>query len=268
MVVGDDVDVVLHVVGEVTVPDRDYAVAKFRHALRTCRGPVLVARLELQEARDPARARPSTATATVDVDGRTLRAHADAATMHEAADLLEDRLHRVVEHDAHHARDAHLRHRDGASWHHGDPPTPRPAFFPRPADEREVVVHTTLGTAARTVDEAVDDLERLDHDFLLFTGADAVDCVVYRVAEGYGLRCAGPSPDEAVAAPVQVDADPVPVATVAEAVELLDAARLPFVFFVDAGTGRGRVCHRRRDGHYGLVVGAEAPGPAPGPASG
>jgi ribosome-associated translation inhibitor RaiA len=263
MTTDDGFEPAVHVVGAVTATDREYAVGKLRHVVRTCPGPVRFARLELRQERDPARARPSVAKATVDADGRVLRAHVAASTMHEAADLLEGRLRRVVDRAVHHDRDAHLRHRDPVAWQHGDPPARRPAHHPRPVDEREVVVRKSYGLAAQSIDEAVDDLERLDHDFFLFRDVtDAVDCVVHRVADGYELWCAGPVPDEVIAAPVRVRTDPVPVGSMSEATALLDASDAPFVFFVDPGSGRGCVCYRRYDGHYGLVVGADAPTPA------
>jgi hypothetical protein len=41
--------------------------------------------------------------------------------------------------------------------------------------------------------------------------------------------------------------------------ELLDEGDLPFVFFVDPLTRRGRVLYRRYDGHYGLIVPSDQP---------
>jgi len=38
-----------------------------------------------------------------------------------------------------------------------------------------------------------------------------------------------------------------------QAVTHLDLGGDPFVFYVDAGTGRGRVLYRRYDGNYGLI---------------
>ena len=55
-----------------------------------------------------------------------------------------------------------------------------------------------------------------------------------------------------------VDAAPVgpvaPVLRLDEAEERLDVGHEPFVFFVDAASGRGHVLYRRYDGHYGLIV--------------
>lgn len=250
-----DIEIAVHVVGDVSALDRDYALAKVQNVQRMCPGPVLFARVELRQERDPARPRPSVAKAEFDCNGRLVRAHVAASTQHEAADLLDTRLRQSIERIAHHDRDARLRHRDGESWHHGDAPTRRPSYFPRPAEDRELVVRKSFALAAQSVDEAIADLEMLDHDFFLFRDiTNEVDCVVNRVVDGYELHCAGTLPDEPIAAPVRYIGEPVPTLTLEEAQEMLDASDVPMVFFVAAEAGRGRVLYRRYDGHYGLIV--------------
>ena len=51
----------------------------------------------------------------------------------------------------------------------------------------------------------------------------------------------------------------VPTRTLDEAIDQLVLADLPFVFSVDADTGRGTVLYLRYDGHYGLVEPARTP---------
>ncbi len=55
------------------------------------------------------------------------------------------------------------------------------------------------------------------------------------------------------AATIRASTDRPPTIAVEDAVGLLDAGDLPFVFFVDPDTRRGQVLYRRYDGHYGLV---------------
>lgn len=250
-----DIEIAVHVVGDVNADDREYAIQKLQHAQRICPGPVLFARLELRQERDPARPRPSIAKAELDCNGRLVRAHVAASTPREAADLLDLRLRQSIEKIAHHDRDARLRHRDGESWHHGDVPTRRPHHYPRPVDECEVVVRKSFALEAQSVDEAVADLEMLDHDFFLFRDVtNEVDCVVHRAEAGYEIHCAGQLPDEPIAAPVRHNPEPVPHLALEDAEILLDESDSPFVFFVDADAGRGRVLYRRYDGHYGLII--------------
>ncbi|MFD0332117.1 sigma 54 modulation/S30EA ribosomal C-terminal domain-containing protein [Streptacidiphilus monticola] len=41
--------------------------------------------------------------------------------------------------------------------------------------------------------------------------------------------------------------------TLAQAVQRLEVAALPFVFFIDPATGRGSVLYHRHDGNYGVI---------------
>jgi ribosome-associated translation inhibitor RaiA len=83
-----------------------YAREKVAHVARLAPGPVLLARVRLARAADPGVERPAMAQATLDVDGRLVRAHAAARRMHEAVDLLEARLRDRLEHLASHRRAA------------------------------------------------------------------------------------------------------------------------------------------------------------------
>ena len=78
--------------GSVAQTDVDYARRKIEHVLARVGRPVLYARLRLTHAGDPAVSRPAHAQVNVDVDGRLVRAQVGAATMHEAADLVQARL--------------------------------------------------------------------------------------------------------------------------------------------------------------------------------
>jgi hypothetical protein len=55
------------------------------------------------------------------------------------------------------------------------------------------------------------------------------------------------------------DARDVPTVSLDTARESLDVGHEPFVFFVDATTGRGHVLYRRYDGHYGVIVPIDEP---------
>lgn len=114
----------------------------------------------------------------------------------------------------------------------------------------------TFGVASITPEEAVFELELLDHDFLLFDNAGDGDCAVYRRGDGgYGLILGsdaagrgGPYVDW-----ITVDPVPAPRLAVAQALERLDVSSEPFVFFVDEDRNRGAIVYRRYDGHHGLI---------------
>lgn len=86
--------------------------------------------------------------------------------------------------------------------------------------------------------EAVEEMEDLDHDFLLFTHRDSG-------APGLVRRLAGTTASQASAPPRLTDE---------EARHRLEADGETFVFYLDRDTGEGRVLYLRHDGHYGLVV--------------
>ena len=171
--------------------------------------------------------------------------------LHRRIDRAEARLHRI-----------NVRRETGQpapdEWRHGDLPAPRPRYFPRPVDEREVVRRKTFALAPITVDEAAFDLDQLGHDFYLFTELQTgADSVLRRRDDGeFELLCASATtPDLAhAAAPIHLRQGAVVESTVEEAEERLDVTDEPFVFFRSAENGRGNVLYRRRDGHYGLIV--------------
>lgn len=247
-------EIIVRTQGDVAPVDVEYGRAKLAKVARLAGAPVLFARLDLMLAKDPARARPAEAKARLDVDGRLVRAHVAAATLHEAIDELDARLRILLERVRDQAADEHLRVRDPA-WQHGDEPTARPPYFPRPPEEREIVRHKTFAPAAITPEEAVLEAMLLDYDFFLFENADTgADSVVFREGGAWYLSVPEEAPDPD--SPVPTRGAPAIVRSLDDAREVLDESDDRFVFFLDAQTGRGRVLYRRYDGHYGLIVAA------------
>ena len=247
----------VHTKGAVTSTERAYAARKIEHLRRAASAPVLFVRVDLVMEPDPARERPAIARAEFDVDGKLVRAHVAAATMLSAIDLVESRLRRRLERIAYRTQSLAMRHRDDHSWHHGDLREHRPEWFPRPVDEREIVRRKTFALAPMAVDDAVLELELLDHEFYLFreltTGDDCV--VAYLAGNGYELLVPETSVGVEVEPPVELSNRRAIRSTLDDACALLDATDDRFVFFLDAG--RGRVLYRRYDGHYGLITPAD-----------
>jgi len=260
---GDVVDVVVQARGPVSPAERAYAHDKIGRVRGVAPGPVLFARVELVQHADPARERPAFAKAELDVNGRLVRGHVASATMFEAIDLLEARLRAQLERLAHRADAQHLRHRGGGDheWRHGDRAASRPSYFPRPVEDRELVRRKSFAVGEMTVDDAVLDLELLDHDFYLFTNRESgEDNVIVRAEDG-GYELLEPSGLSSLAhtsAPVRHRATRPPTVGLDDATQLLDDGSMAFVFFVDAETGRGQVLYRRYDGHYGLILPSDA----------
>jgi ribosome-associated translation inhibitor RaiA len=252
--VDDLTKIVVHAHGRVTSADHVYARDKIAHLGQSVSGLMRSARVDLIAHADPARERPALAKAELDLDGKIVRAHAEAATMVAAVDALQARLRHRLDRFRHRAEAQHLRHRGGESWRHGDAIEAKPTYFPRPAEDRGIVRRKTFAVDAMTPEEAALDLETLDHDFYLFRNAQSdVDNVINRIGEDqYQLV----EPAAAHDATTAIEPSPVHAATMTTeaALELLDLGGERFVFFIDVETERGAVVYRRYDGHYGLVV--------------
>jgi ribosome-associated translation inhibitor RaiA len=256
------VEVIVQARGEVSRAERAYARNRVERLLSLAPGSVLFARVDLTAHADPARDRPAFAKAELDVNGRLVRAHVAAATMLEAVDALEARLRLRLERFAHHEEAKHLRFRGGGEheWKHGDSAASRPSYFPRPVEERELVRHKTFAVGEMIPDEAVLDLELLDHDFYLFKNRETGEDNVVARSEGSGYELLEPSATCSLgetAVPIRHSAIRPPRMSAEEAIQLLDLGGAPFVFFVDPDQHKGHVLYRRYDGHYGLIDPAE-----------
>ncbi len=143
-------------------------------------------------------------------------------------------------------------------WRHGEEPSHRPDYYPRPLNEREIVRHKSFTLAVETPDEAAFDMDAMDYDFQLFTDADTrLDSVIYR-AGPTGYRTARTAPGHERAQPtavaLTVSAQPAPRLRATEAVNRLELTAWPFMFFVNRDSGRGSVLYHRYDGRYGLII--------------
>jgi len=237
--------------GPVRGADRSLAVDKVRAMCEVGHEPVLAAVVKLQMRDDTTTTKSAIAEATLDLNGVPIRAHASADTMTEAIDELDDRLTRRLR-----------RHRKRLEDRRHDPEPdirrPHPGYATVDADDREVVRHKTLAMAPMSAEEAVDEMDLLDHGFYLYLAADhAIDRVVYH--NGDGLIHVAPAVEgESLPGDSRPPIHPAPLVLnhlpMEEAAMLLDEGDEPFVFFAEPGSGRGQVLYRRYDGHYGLIT--------------
>jgi ribosome-associated translation inhibitor RaiA len=236
-----------------------FATDRVGSLLRWASEPVLFARVKLTMIADPAVQRPAIVQVTADLNGRPLRAQAEGRIMHEAVEHACDRLRIQLVRAARHweaVRGGRPVPAPG-EWRHQSLPTRRLPYYPRPVGERDVVRRKSYALDAETPEEAAAEVELMDYHFHLFaersTGQDSVIC---RTVGGYRLQLAGPRAD----GPGPVDESIVvseaapPRLPLSETAAWLEASGQPFLFFVNAETGRGSVLYHRYDGHYGLVV--------------
>jgi ribosome-associated translation inhibitor RaiA len=244
--------------GRVPEGMRELAAAKAGSLLRFASEPVLSARVTLAVSADPAVPRPAVVQATVDLNGRIVRAQAAGQTMRAAIEHMTARLRVRLERSARNgaARRGTLPVPDPGQWRHQSLPAHRPAYFLRPTSARAVIRRPGYAAHPLTPEEAVAELDLLDYDFHLFTErSTGEDSVLYRAGDRYRLAQAHPKPDRLgpVPAAVTLSQHRAPVLTVAEAIGRLEWLGQPFVFFVNPETGRANLLYHRYDGHYGLV---------------
>lgn len=239
----------------------DYARDKIGKLAHVAHRPVLFAKVKLTRHGDPAVPRPVVAQANLDVNGRHVRAQAEAVSAREAIDRLADRLRRRLERVARHweARRGAAPSAEPHEWRHTAEPTDRKTYFPRPEEEREIVRRKAFTLHRITVDDAAFEMDLLDYDFHLFTElGSGQDTMLYRAGPtGYRLALPLPPRPHELAVfdlPVTISNQPAPLLTASEATDRLGLMDLPFLFFVDAERGCGAVVYHRYDGHYGLIT--------------
>ena len=243
-------DTVVELRGNIADDLVEYTRMKVGAALARTGRPVHRSRVRVTRHADPARERPVVAQAHVDLDGRPVHVEVEATTPRESVDLLVDTLAHRLE------RAVPERHHKHGTRGGTEAATP---------DDPQIVRHRTPSARPCSVAEAVAELDDLGLEFHLFVEASlGVDAVVHRDGvTGVRLTLVDGRADLVDGAGgVTASSVPAPVLSVPEAVEHLRLTGLTFLFFVDAGLGRGCLLHHRRDGGYGLVepIDAAVPG--------
>ncbi len=146
------------------------------------------AEVELIHERNPSNAEPEVAEATLFINGTVLKAREESGDMYASIDRMSDKLERQV-------RRYRGRQIDRWQGQLKNPPAgpqaePEP-FVVEEEDEIETRIVRTKQFQMKPMgaEEAVLQMELLDHDFYVFTSADTGDInVVYRRRDGdYGL---------------------------------------------------------------------------------
>jgi ribosome-associated translation inhibitor RaiA len=233
---------------------------------RLVQAPVLDAHVVLTQEENPRIARPARAEAEIDVNGHIVRGRVAEGEMRQAVDQLAEHVGRQLRSFV--ERQSAVRRRPRrpppGEWRHGQWSPPRPEYFPRPVEEREVVRRKSFSLEGVSSVEAAEMMQDLDHDFLLFRDSEAdTDAVVYVRDDGrlgvifpagtplpQNLGEAGTCEESRFSGPVALDV----------AVAEMDELGHRFMYFVNSETGRGNVIYLRYDGHYGLIEPASTSG--------
>lgn len=252
--------------GPISEQDRNHAAHKLARLVDRVGRHVLFARAELSWHANPARQHRAEAKAELDLGGEVVRAQMAAPTLTEAVDLLIDRLADKVVHRSQRRRVTTSRH--GRTRHQRDQSAgvaPRRPTIPAgqatsAPDDRRVVSHQTYA-GGLTLDEAIGDMAAGDLDFYLFVDSDCgIDSLLSHPDNRTELQRLALAPP-----PTSTDVDvvdrPVPVLSVAVALERLEAGGESFLFFEEETTARGAVVYHRWDGDTGLLTTVPPPDP-------
>jgi putative sigma-54 modulation protein len=140
------------------------------------------AEVELIHERNPSISEPEVAEATLFINGAVLKAREATVDMYASIDRMSDKLERQVR---------RYRGRQIDRWHgqlKGRSPAP-PAVLEEEEIGPKIVRTKQFQLKPMSAEEAVLQMELLDHDFFVFTSADTGEInVVYRRRDGnYGL---------------------------------------------------------------------------------
>jgi len=232
-----------------------YVLRKVEHLVR--RPPAAARQVQVVITLDanPANERPVRIEVSAVVAGKPVRAHVEATEVAEAGDLVVDRLRQRLDHARERTRTTRRRSQAVVAheWRHGGlPPYPTAGHRGEPDDgSRPVVKRKTYLLEPMTPEQAVDEMDLLDHDFYLFVDADTgADALVHRRHDGsFGVL----GPTASATGGYEFRGAP-PVLTVAQAKERLGVTADRFLFYRDPADDRGRVLYRRYDGRFGLLV--------------
>jgi putative sigma-54 modulation protein len=146
------------------------------------------AEVELIHERNPSIPDPEVAEATLFINGSVLKAREASQDMYASIDRMSDKLERQVR---------RYRGRQIDRWHgqikgsHAEQPAPAEPFVVEEEEDVEARIVRTKQFQMKpmSAEEAVLQMELLDHDFFVFTSAETGDInVVYRRRDGdYGL---------------------------------------------------------------------------------
>lgn len=244
--------------GDVTSQDAERAQEKLTQIAGLAPDRVIHGQLRLSMAQStapaPSRVRPARVEGSLNVGGQVIRAQVADSTMQEAIDRFADRLRSRLTRFAGRQRARREALADAA----GANGTDRPDYFDRPPEEREIVRRKSFAAPLTAPEEAVFDMESLDHEFFLFrNAATGQESVVHRAPDGgYELiQTAGTTGDPGVeGTSIRLSSRVPATIPLREAVTALNISDEPFVFFVDADDNAGAVIYRRYDGHYGLIT--------------
>ncbi|MCS7225711.1 MAG: ribosome-associated translation inhibitor RaiA [Gloeomargarita sp. SKYB31] len=169
----------------ITDPIREYVENKLHKALDHFNGWITEVDAHLSVARNPRIHDTHVAEVTVYAKGHVLRAEERSENLYASIDLVADKLSRKVR---------KFKEKKQAKLHQTPVPVPSgewvaPSLERSPELPKEVVRRKYFAMPPMTVEEALEQLELIDHDFYVFRNAETgeINVVYERNHGGYGL---------------------------------------------------------------------------------
>jgi len=185
---------------EVTPAIRDYTETKLTRALNHFEGMVKEADVHLSVARNP-RVPQQIAEVTMFANGTVIRAQERSDNLYASIDLVANKLSRQLNRYKERLHERHQGpvHRSARDEEAGAATLPPPGASLTDGKEAELpsrgVRRKYFDMPAMSLDEAVHQLEMVDHDFFLFRDADSgeLQVVYHRNHGGFGVIQAKPA---------------------------------------------------------------------------
>jgi putative sigma-54 modulation protein len=185
---------------EVTPAIRDYTETKLTRALNHFEGLVKEADVHLSVARNP-RVPQQIAEVTMFANGTVIRAQERSDNLYASIDLVANKLSRQLNRYKERLHERHQGpvHRSARDEEAGAATLPPPGASLTDGKEAELpsrgVRRKYFDMPAMSLDEAVHQLEMVDHDFFLFRDADSgeLQVVYHRNHGGFGVIQAKPA---------------------------------------------------------------------------
>ncbi|MEY9964578.1 hypothetical protein ABIA33_002620 [Streptacidiphilus sp. MAP12-16] len=214
------------------------------------------ARIKLTRLTDWTLPLPAVTQGNLDIGGIPLRAQTAAHSMHQAIQLLRERL-----------RDRLVRLLRSDAPYHGlvvgaplDSPHQHAGEDSLSVPRTRIVRCKPVTLRCETVDEAAFRMDAMDYDCHMFSDSDTgQDSMVFRSGPtGYSVAQLSTrnGPPRRRNLSFTVRPRPAPHLTANQAAARLNLTGLPFMFFADATNreARGAMLYKRYDGHYGLLL--------------
>jgi len=172
---------------ELTESIREYVNEKMDHATSHFKNYITSVDIHLSITKNPKVHYTHTAQATVFCSGAVIRAEERTENLYASIDAIADKVERSLTKYKERKQDKHPNH--GARPQFVEPPTEKPAAAAKAASPSRIVKKKEFPMPPMSVEDALECLDFLDHDFYVFrnSASGEINVVYERIEGGYGI---------------------------------------------------------------------------------